>query len=63
MNITFGPINEPFIGATSAKKKTRVLALLMFYGTRKNPKKYLKVLSCFIYTIFNNYVSIDYVAC
>ena len=30
MNITFVPITKPHIRATLAKKKTRVLALLMF---------------------------------
>ena len=37
MNTTFGPITQPFIRATLAKNKTRVLALLMFYETRKSP--------------------------
>ena len=45
------------------KKKTRVLALSMFYETRKHPKKAFKVLSCVIYTIIGNYVCIDYSAC
>ena len=44
VNITFGPSTQPFIKASSAKNNTRVLALLMFYETRQNPKKYLKVL-------------------
>ena len=35
----------------------------MFYETRKNTKKSFKVLSCVIYTIINNYVCIDYLAC
>ena len=30
---------------------------------QKNPKKYFKVLSCVIYTIINNYVCIDDLAC
>ena len=34
----------------------------MFYETRKNPKKFFKVLSCAIYTILSNYVCIDYLA-
>ena len=37
-------------------------AVLMFYETRKSPKKAFKVLSCVIYTIINNYVCIDYLA-
>ena len=53
---------KPHIKTILAKKKTRVLALLMFYDTRKNPKKYFKVLSCVIYTIMINYVCIDYLA-
>ena len=43
-----------------SKNNTRVLALLMFYETRKNPKKFSKVLSCVIYKIISNYVCIDY---
>ena len=35
MNTTFGPITQPHIRATLAKKKAIVLALLMFYETRK----------------------------
>ena len=35
----------------------------MFYKTRKNPKKYFKVLSCVIYTIISNYICINYLAC
>ena len=37
-----------------------MLALLIFYETRKCPKKFFKVLSCVIYTIIRNYVCIDY---
>ena len=59
----FGPIKQYHIRATLSKKKTRVLALLMFYETRAdNPKKYFKVLSCVIYTIIKNYVFIYYLA-
>ena len=63
MNTTFGPITQTFITTTLAKNKTRVLALLMLYETRNNLKKSFKLLSCFIYTIINNYVCIDYLAC
>ena len=35
MNNTFGPITQPFIRSTLAKKKKRVLELLMFYEARK----------------------------
>ena len=63
MNNTFGPITQPYIKATLKKHNTKVLALLMFYQTRNNPKKAFKVLSCVIYTIISNYVCIDYLAC
>ena len=63
MNNKFGPRTQYFIRATSSKKKTRVLALLMFYEKIKNPKKAFKVLSWVIYTIFSNNVCIDYLAC
>ena len=59
---TFGAITQPHISKILAKENTRVLALLMFYETRKNPRKVFKVLSCVIYTIINNYVCIDYLA-
>ena len=59
---TFGAITQPHISKILAKNNTRVLALLMFYETRKNPKKFLKVLSCVIYTIISNCVYIDYLA-
>ena len=35
INTTFGPITQPHIIYTLAKKKTRVLELLMSYETRK----------------------------
>ena len=63
MNNIFGSITQPFIRYTLAKNDTRVLAILMFYETRKNTKKYFKVFSCVIYTIINNYVCIDYLVC
>ena len=63
MNNTFGPIIQSFIRSPLAKNRTRVLALLNFYETRKNPKKAFKVLSCVIYKIISNYVFIDYLAC
>ena len=37
-----------------------MLALLMFYETRKKPKKVFKVLSCVIYTNIKNYICIEY---
>ena len=57
-NTTFGAMTQPHISKILWKK--RVLALLIFYETRKNPKKVFKVLSCVIYTIIRNYVCIDY---
>ena len=63
MNNTFGPITLPHIRAKLSKKKTRVLALLMSYETRKNDGKYFKVLNCVIYKIINNYVCIGYLSC
>ena len=39
MKTTFGSIAQPYIKTTLAKNKTRVLALLMFYETRKNPTR------------------------
>ena len=62
MNNTFGPITQTYIKSTSAKNNTRVLALLMFYESRNDPKKYFKVLSCVVYTIISNYACIDYLA-
>ena len=36
----------------------------MFYDTRhKNSMKFYRVLSCVVYTIIDNYVCIDYLAC
>ena len=48
MNNTFGPSTQSFIKATLAENNTRVLALLLFYKTRDNPKKDFKLLSCVI---------------
>ena len=39
MKNTFGEITQPNIKTILAKNKTIVLALLMFYETRQNPKK------------------------
>ena len=62
MKKTFVAITQPHISKMLAKHNTRVLALLMFYEKRKNPKKVFKVLSCSIYTIISNYVYIYYLA-
>ena len=42
MNTTFGLITQSHMIGTLAKKKTRVLALLMFYETRKILRKLSK---------------------
>ena len=60
MNTKSGLITQYHIRATLAKKKTGVLALLIFYKIRKNTKKYFKVLSFVIYTIIKHYACIDY---
>ena len=62
LNNTVGPITQNYIRATWSKKKIRVLALLMFYKTRKNYKIVFKVLSSVIITIISNDVCIDYLA-
>ena len=62
MNTKFGQINQPHIRTTLTKNTTRVLALLMFYETRKYPKKSFEVFSCVIHTIISNYVCINYLA-
>ena len=63
MKTKFGSITQPHIKTPLTTKKKRVLALLMFYEIRQNPKKVFKLLSCVIYTIISNYVCNDYLAC
>ena len=60
MKATFGAITQPHIRTILANNNTRVLELLIFCNTRKNPKKVFKLLSCVIYTIIINCVCIDY---
>ena len=62
MFTTFGVITPPFIKSILLNKNTSVLALITFYETRADEKAY-KVLSCVIYTVIKNYVSIDYLDC
>ena len=57
MKTKFSAITQPHISL-----KKIVLALLIFYETRKNPKKVFKVLSCVLYKIISNYVCIDYLS-
>ena len=61
MKTTFGAITQPH-NSRILSKNTRVLALLIFYETKINPKKVFEVLSCDIYTIIINYVFIYYLA-
>ena len=43
------------------KSNTRDISLVMFYENRTtNPKKVLRVLSCVLYYVIDNYVYIDY---
>ena len=51
MKTTFGSITQPHTGTILPKENTRVLALLIFYETRKNPKKVFKV---FFFHLYNN---------
>ena len=63
MNDIFGTITQVFIKNT-IKNNTCVLTLVIYYETiHKNSMEYFKVLSCVIYTIIDNYVCIDYLAC
>ena len=63
MNATFGEINRLLL-KPHHKKNTSVLALIMFHETiGKKPRKAFRLLSCVIYTIIENYVCIDYLAC
>ena len=63
MKNTFGVTTQPFLKSTSSEKNTIVLEVILFYETiGDKPKIYFGVLSCVIYTIIKNYVSIDYLA-
>ena len=62
MITTFGAIAQPFIRSTLLKKKTIVLALLMFYEKISEKISYI-VLSYVTCTIIKNYVCIDYLSC
>ena len=62
MKTTFCAITQPFIISTLSKKRTIVLALLIFYETRAENIAY-RVFSCAIYTTIKNYVCINYLAC
>ena len=61
MTTTFAKITQKNITKILLKPNTRVLALGMFYDTRKkNANKMFKALSCVIYIIIRNQVFIDY---
>ena len=62
MFTTSGAITQPFIKSKLLKKKTRVLALILFYYTGEKNIAY-KMLSCVICTIIKNSVCIDHLAC
>ena len=58
---TFGKDTNSHINTILMKKKTRVLALVVFCELGDiNTRKMFKVLSCVIYTIIYRYVCIDY---
>ena len=61
MNNMFGTLTQPFIKNVMTKNNTCVLALIRFHNTRHTKvKKAFKVLNCFMYTIIDNFVFIDY---
>ena len=61
MKTTFHTTSQQHISKIILKPNTKVLALVMFYDTRKKQSKQMfKVLSCVIYKITSNYVCIDY---
>ena len=59
MKTKFGAITQPRISKILAKQYKNVIIINVLWDN-KNPKKVFKVLSCFIYEIFSNYVCIDY---
>ena len=64
MNNTFGNVTQPFIKNVITKNNICVLALIFFRETRHTKaKKAFRVLSCVIYTIIDNVVCVDYLAC
>ena len=64
MNNTSDALTQPFIKNTMSKNNTSVLVLLMFHEKRGiKSKKYFRVLGCVIYTIIDNCVCINYIAC
>ena len=64
MYTTFGETTQPLVKSTLVKKNTSLLALIMFNETRaNNPRKAYRVLSCVIYTITENCICIDHLAC
>ena len=45
------------------KNNTCVMALIMFYENNGEKTKMYRVLSCVVYSLIDNYVCIDYLAC
>ena len=62
MKTKFGSSTQPHIRSILSKNKTRVLSLIILYETRSE-NIYFRVLSSVIYTVIENYVYIDYLAC
>ena len=63
-NNTFDNITQPFIKNFMTKNNTCVLALITLHETvHTKENKPLRMLSCVIYTIIDNFVCIDYLAC
>ena len=60
---TFHPNTMKKIRNVMRKKDTCVIALIMFYESKKIPMKVYRVLSCVIYYIIENYVCIEYLCC
>ena len=46
------------------KKDTCVIALVIFYETKtKYPTKLYRLLICFLYSVIDHYICIDYLCC
>ena len=50
---------ESIINVTR-KKDTYVIAIMIFYESKKNPMKVYRMLSCVLYYVSDNYVCFDY---
>ena len=64
MKTKFGESTPLFIESKLEKMNTSVLALIMFYEKKEgNPKKYIRVLSCPVFSRIKSYVCIAYLPC